>query len=105
MGSIHPSIHPSIHTHILSKKMESIKNKMESLVEEKDKSTKLAEEFETDRDLLTAQAKKQGKSIEETEKEISKLEILYDDKTSAWTTATENLTEADKVVSAAELEV
>jgi len=85
--------------------MESIKNKMESLVKEKDDATKLAEGLEADATKLKDQENEHGKKITEAERFISNLEAELDDATTATASAHEKLEVAAKTASDAELEV
>merc|ERR1711990_181735 len=86
-------------------KMESIKNKMESLVQEKDNSTKVAEELEQAVVDLKAKATDCDKKIGDDEKAISNLEGNLDDQMTGAIQAHEKLEVAQKTAADAELEV
>merc|ERR1719229_283906 len=85
--------------------MESIKNKMESLVQEKDNSTKVAEELEQSVVDLKAKAAECDKKIGDDEKAISNLEGNLDDQMTGAIQAHEKLEVAQKTAADAELEV
>jgi len=85
--------------------MESIKNKMESLVKEKDESTNIAQGLEDDVSKLKENEGVHEKRITELEREISHAEGDLDDTMTATITAHEKLEVAAKTASDAELEV
>jgi len=85
--------------------MESIKNKMESLVKEKEDSTEKAEALEADINSLKQKAVDHEKKSTENERLISNLEGELDTCLTATADAHEKLEEATKVASDAELEV
>jgi len=85
--------------------MESIKNKMESLVKEKDESTAIAEGLENDAQGLKEKQTGYEKKITEDERNISNLEGDLDDTVTKTIAAHEKLEVAAKTASDAELEV
>jgi len=85
--------------------MESIKNKMESLVKEKDENTAKAETLEADVNSLKQKAVDHEKTTTENERLISNLEGELDTCLTATADAHEKLEDATKVASDAELEV
>jgi len=85
--------------------MESIKNKMEALVKEKEASTKAAEDFESDKAQLDAKAADYDKQINEINRKIAHLEDELDTTITATAVANENLEVAAKTANDAELEV
>lgn len=85
--------------------MESIKNKMESLVKEKDENTQKAETLEADVNSLKQKAVDHEKKSTENERLISNLEGELDTCLTATADAHEKLEDATKVASDAELEV
>merc|ERR1712142_843265 len=85
--------------------MESIKNKMESLVKEKEESTTIAQNLESDVQKLKDAEGSHQKRITELEREIGHCEGALDDNMTATATAHEKLEVAAKTASDAELEV
>jgi len=85
--------------------MESIKNKMESLVKEKEESTTLAQDLESDVQKLKDAEGSHQKRITELEREIGHCEGALDDNMTATATAHEKLEVAAKTATDAELEV
>merc|ERR1712088_153109 len=103
--------HQNSRTHKKTKKtkknsaMDSVKNKMESLVKDKEEATKLAETLENDRVLLDEKCQKSVTGISNNERDIAKLEMELDDVITATASANEKLEVASKTASDAELGV
>jgi len=84
--------------------MESIKNKMEELVKQKDDATKLAEELEGGIKENKDKATDFDKKINEFERQISTLEADLDDHMTKTISAHEHLESAQKTAADAELQ-
>merc|ERR1712088_887783 len=85
--------------------MESIKNKMEALVKEKEEATKKAEGLEGDRAQLDAKYANYDKQINEVNKKIASLEDELDNVITSTVKANESLDSASKTANDSELEV
>jgi len=85
--------------------MDSVKNKMESLVKDKEDATKVAEGLEDTQKQLNEKCANFDKQIHENEKEIARLEMELDDVITATASAHDKLEIASKTATDAELEV
>jgi chromosome segregation ATPase len=85
--------------------MESIKNKMEQLVEEKQKATETAEGLEADKVKLEERCQNFERSIDKVNKDIANLENELDTTVTATIAASESLESASITASDFELEV
>merc|ERR1711979_106349 len=85
--------------------MESIKNKMESLVKEKQEATEKAEGLEADKERLEEGCREFERKIEKVNKEISVLGEELDITVTMTADGSEKLEQASKTASDYELEV
>jgi len=85
--------------------MESIKHKMEELVQQKEASTKLAEELEAAASGFKDGATAHSSTIEKTEKGINGLENDLDDTMTKTIASNEKFDETDKIATESELQV